>query len=161
MKRWIHAATESQAELISNIGNKLYDYIVYELFEQHRQGYYKQVRKQITVNGRKYSIKNTSPYNAMIVTNPEGEELFRSTFSNGVSRNDAKYIATAIVNDAYGDATDLANKKVNLSVRIGYTSYGSNEGGPVVFGEYVDSLRKYYAEGDADGRYFAVMIRAY
>lgn len=162
MKRWIHAATKTQAEEIYDLQNKIWDYIYNVLFEQNRMGYYKQVRKQLTVNGRKYIVKNSSPYNAMLVINPEGEELFKSTFPRGASRNDAKAIATDIINDAYGDNTDLNNKKVNLSVRVGYTSYGSNEGGPVVFGDYVNRLRKYYADDDAaEGRYFAVMIRAW
>lgn len=162
MKRWIHAATKSQSEQASDIANKIWDYIYDVILEQNQKDYYKQVRRQLTVNGKKYSIKNTSPYNTMIITSPEGEELWKSSFDNGVSRNDAKRIAMKIINDAYGDDTDRDNKIVDLTVRANYTSYGSNSGGPVVLSEYVDKLRKYYTTGgDPDGRYFAVMIKAY
>ena len=162
MKRYIKAATaKSQAEQIHDLQEKIWDYIYNVLFEQNQYGYFKQVRRSLSANGRKYVMKNYAKYNTMVITNPEGEEIFRSSFPYGASRNDAKSIATKVINDAYGDATDLANKRVNLSVRANYTSYGSNSGGPVVFGEYVDKLRRYYTDGDPNGRYFAVMIKAW
>jgi len=161
MKIYIKAATKSQGEIIHDLQEKIWDYIDDVLFEQNRYGYFKQVRRTLSANGRKYTMKNYAKYNTMVITNPEGEEIFRSSFPDGASRNDAKSIAIKVVNDAYGDETDLSNKRVELKVRANYTSYGSNSGGPVVFGEYVDKLRKYYVtDGDPNARYFAVMIKA-
>lgn len=165
MKRYIksssiQAAAKSQGEIIHDLTNKIWDFIAYEMFEQNRMGYYKQVRKQFSVNGRKYVMKNYSN-GKLSITNPEGEELYGYSFGGGASRNDAKKIATIVVNDAFGDDTDLASKRVNLKVRANYTSYGRNSGGVVEFGDYVSRLRKHYAEGDPNGRYLAVMIKAW
>lgn len=161
MKRYIKADTKSQAEIIYDLQNKIWDYIYNVLFEQNKKDYFKQVRRRLSVNGRTYVMKNYAKYNTMVITTPEGEEIFRSSFPSGASQNDAKAIAIKVVNDAYGDETDLENKRVNLSVRANYTSYGRNSGGPVVFGEYVSRLRRSYAEGDPNGRYLAVMIEAW
>lgn len=162
MKRYIKSVTQkSQGEQIHDLTNKIYAFIVYEMFKQNRQGYYKQVRKQFTCNGRKYVMKNYSN-GKLSITNPEGEELYGYSFGRGgVSQDDAKSIATIIINDAYGDATDISNKRVNLSVRSGYTTYGSNSGGPVNFGDYVSRLRRYADKGDPNSRYAAVLIKAW
>ena len=167
MKRWIHAST-NMSDIRNNISSKLFDYIRYELWPQ--KDYYKQIRKQFTVNGRRYTIKNTSK-GTLDIINPEGENLYGYSIPNSISQDITDEMAASIINDAYGDDTDLENKEVNLNIRRGYTSYGRNSSGKVVFGPYVAELRRYggYQKGyhpelntsDINARYISLQIKAW
>ena len=167
MKRWIHASV-NMSNIKEEISSKLYDMIRYELWPQ--KDYYKQIRRQFTVNGRKYTIKNDAKGRLNILT-PEGENLYGYYIPNSISYNDTDEIASSILNDAYDDDIDLDNKEVFLNVRRGYTSYGSNSSGKVVFGPYVSELRRYgrnqkdfhpeLATGDTNARYISLQVKAW
>ena len=176
MKRYVRAASEvSQSQIVKNLSDKVAAFLR-DITDQYRYEYYKQLKRQFTVNGVKYIMKNYS--NGKIsVTNPEGDELYGYSLGDGRLSQVARDIAISVVNDAYEEGTDLENKKVYLNVRHQYTQYGSNSPGNVVFGEYVDTLRRhadsdksYYAAypdrqkyevGDTSARYAAVLIKAW
>ena len=96
----------------------------------------------------------------MHVITPEGEDLYGYAIPDHLTSDSTDSIALDIINDAYGDDVDTYNKRVRLSVRSGYTSYGSNSGGVVSFGPYMDALRRHYPEGSYR-RYAVVTIKAW
>lgn len=164
MKRWIHASTDISS-LKKRISSELYEYITYELWHQLKNDYYKQVRKQFTVNGRKYLVRNDAKGHLNILT-PEGENLYGYKTPTRLSYDKTDDMASDIINDAYGDDLDVADKKVFLNVRVGYTY---NSPGKVVFGPYLDTLRRYAGHqltyrnidpGDVDARYVSVQIES-
>lgn len=163
MKRWIHAVTDATS-IKKKISSAIFDFIRYELNNQ--VDYYKQIRKQYTVNGKKYVVKNDAR-GRLNVINPEGENLYGYAIPSSNFGYAADDIASVIVNDAFGDDIDLENKIVKLNIRRGYTSYGSNSPGEVVFGDYVDELRRYgnYQRtpdpGDTNARYVSLQIKAW
>lgn len=163
MKRWIHASTDV-SDIKKKISSALFDFIRFELNDQ--VGYYKQIRKQFTVNGKKYVVKNDAK-GRLNVINPEGENLYGYAVPSSNFGYAADDIASEIVNDAFGEDIDLENKKVHLNMCRGYTSYGSNSAGDVIFGPYVDELRRYGSyqrdpdPGKLDGRYISLQIKAW
>lgn len=165
MKRWIHAAS-SISDTKSRISDEMYAYIKYDLWPQ--TDYYKQIRKQFTVNGRKYIIKNDKNGHLNIIS-PEGENLYGYAIPNRISSDLTNEIAIRILNDAYGDDIDLDNKSVYLNVRYGYTEYGRNSSGKVTFGPYLETLKRNGERqetftnvdaGDVNARYVSVQIKA-
>lgn len=157
MKRLIRATVDTR-DLKKKISNALREYIKYELWPQ--DDYYKQIRKQFTVNGKKYVVKNNSK-GRLLILNPEGEDLYGYRVPSTLYNETTDDMAALILTDAYGDDVDLDSKRVYLNVRSGYTSYGSNDGGDVTFGRYVDRLRNHCDSGDPNARYAAVLIKAW
>ena len=157
MKRLIRA-TKDVSDLRKKISEALYDYIRYELWNQ--RDYYKQIRKQFTVNGRKYVVKNDAK-GVLHILDPEGDDIYGYRIPTSISYDITDDMALDIVNDAFSGDVDIANKRVPISVRVGHTSYGSNSGGVVTLGRYLDDLRKYYSDGDTTGRYVATTIKAW
>lgn len=158
MKRIIKASVDT-SDLKKKISRALHDLIKDELWEQNN--YYKQIRRQFTVNGKKYVVKNDSKGRLHILT-PEGEELYGYAIPYTLYSNTTDDMAARILTDAFGDEVDLDSKRVYLNIRSGQTQYGANFGGEVTFGPYVDHLRNYYNhQGDVNARYAAVLIKAW
>lgn len=153
MKKWIYAQTDV-TDLKKKISSALYDFIRYELWEQSRNGYYKQIRKQFTVNGVKYTVKNDAKGKLHILT-PEGDDMYGYAIPSYISYETTDEMALEMINDAFNYDVDLSNKRVPLSLRVNY-QYGS--GGVVTFGEYLKTLRNWFPE-NSDKRYAAVTYR--
>ena len=158
-------ASSNIDDLKKKISSALYDFIKYELWEQDRNEYYKPVRRQFTVNGKKYVVKNNSK-GRLLVLNPEGSDLYGYLIPSTLYNDTTDDIAATILNDAYGDDIDVANKRVFLNLRYGYTSYSTPVPGEVTFGPYVNSLRRCidlgmdFAHGNRDARYISLQIES-
>lgn len=153
MKRYIRSDTSSSNAVIQNISNKLFNYITEELYSQSAYGYYKPVRKQFTVNGKKYIVKNDA-HSTLHIISPDGTDLYGYSIPSRISHETTTDMARDILNDAFGDDVDIEHKKIYLHARAGF-QYASGE---VYLGEYLDRIRKYYSAGDTTGRYAVTTV---
>lgn len=159
-------ASSNIDDLKKKISSALYEFIKYELWEQDRKEYYKPVRRQFTVNGKKYIVKNNAK-GRLLVLNPEGKDLYGYLIPSTLYNDTTDDIAVTILNDAYGNDIDVANKRIFLNLRYGYVSYGSASPGVVTFGTYVNELRRCiefgmnFAHGDPSARYISYQVKAW
>lgn len=153
MKRYIRAASSNAQDIRKKISDALYEYIKYGLWEQDYKGYYKQIKKQFTVNGKKYTVKNDAKGRLHILS-PEGTELYGYRIPSSLNSNITDDMALSILNDAYGDTIDLDMKKMYVHYIVN-RQYHPND--IVYVGKYLDVLRRWTRNGTS-GRYVVVNI---
>ena len=151
MKRVIYASTSPDA-LRTKIANSLYDLIQNDLWSQNN--YYKQIRRQFTVNGRKYSVKNDAK-GRLHIFNPEGQDLYGYSIPSHISSDSMDEIALDILNDAYPNQLDSSMKKVYVHFRVN-SQYLSSD--LVCLGKYTDVLKRWTRDGSS-GRYAVTTIK--
>ncbi len=155
MKLYINASAANPQDIRKRISDILYNYIQYDLWRQDEHEYYKQIRKQFTVNGRKYAVKNDANHRLHIL-NPEGVDLYGYSIPSSLNENTTDNMALAILNDAYGDAIDLDMKKMNISYRVNRQYFA---GGVDYAGKYIQTLKDWTRNGTS-GRYAVVNMWA-
>lgn len=151
MKIYVKASAVNPQDIRKKISDILYEYITYDLWRQDEHEYYKQIRKQFTVNGRKYVVKNDANHRLHILS-PEGVELYGYTIPSRLNTDMTDDIALSILNDAYGDAIDLDMKKMEVSHLVNRKYH---DGGVTYAGKYIKTLRD-WTRNETSGRYAVI-----
>ena len=151
MKLYVKASAINPQDIRKKIADTLYEYIRYDLWRQDEHEYYKQIRKQFTVNGKKYVVKNGANHRLHIL-NPEGVELYGYAIPRSLNSDITDDMALSILNDAYGDAIDLDMKKMFVHYAVN-RKYHTND--TVYVGKYVETLRNWTRNGTS-GRYAVI-----
>lgn len=156
MKKVVYSSANSVQDLRKKISEKLVEFIKYELWEQQRLGYFKGLRRQFTVNGRKYVVKNDA-HDVLHILTPEGTDLYGYKIPNYIDGDTTDNMALDMINDAFGENIDLEMKKMYVKNRVNYRYHTP---GYVYCGKYLDKLRRYYTEDGSSGRYAVTTIKS-
>lgn len=154
MKLYVKASATNPQDIRKKISDTLYEYITDGLWEQDYKGYYKQIKKQFTVNGKKYTVKNDAR-GKLHIMNPEAVDLYGYFIPSRLNPDITDDMALDILNDAYGNAIDLDMKKMNISHRVNRQYFA---GGVDYVGKYIKTLKDWTRNGTS-GRYAVVNMQ--